>query len=322
MKNLLWLVAWTCVLALWASGCGRDSSTTRKRLYMVQALKGHPVHQITQTAFADKARALGYEPVIVGTDGPDLAGTIALAEQTLAAGNVAGMCLWTGNPGYNPLIRRCASMNIPVILPHFPVGPEEAPGAKGVISCDPAAYAAESAERIGKAIAGQGAVAITQGSFNTTENLVTEIFTKTMKAKYPNVKVLPAIEEGFDAPAAITKAVSLIRANPDLTAALSTTGGGPVVWASAQREAGKKLIVVGMDYTHANLDLVRDGQVFGIIGQPLWEESAGAAELLDKCIKGEKIEWWTKLPAPFITKDNLAPHYERLKKVDAALGKK
>jgi hypothetical protein len=43
--------------------------------------------------------------------------------------------------------------------------------------------------------------------------------------------------------------------------------------------------------------------------------------LLDKCVKGEKIDWWTKLPAPLVTKDKVGPYYELLDKVEAAAKK-
>jgi ribose transport system substrate-binding protein len=302
-------------------GSGGDAAGSKKKLYWVQPVKGHPVHQLTQIAFRDGCRSLGYEAVIVGTDGPDIAGTIALAEQALATGDVAGIAIWAGSPATNPLIERAGSLGVPVILPHFPVPEGSVPGAKGVISCDPAPYAIEAAERIGQAIAGKGSVAITQGSFNSNENLVAETFTKAMKERFPNVKVLEPIEEGFDPPAAISRAVALMRANPDLAAAISTTGGGALTWSAAQRDAGRKIVVVGMDYTRVNLDLVQSGEIHAVVGQPLWEESYGAAELLDKLIRGNTIEWWTKLPAPFITRDDLAPHYERLDKVEALLRK-
>ena len=315
---LLTLVTLGCHKKDAAAGAGSNSP---KRLLWVQPLKGHPTHQMTQMGFIEGARALGYEPVVVGTDSMDYPGTIALAEQELAAGNVAGMAIWTGNPSYNSLIERAAAAGIPVILPHFPIKPEEVPGAKGVISCDPAESAIVCAQRIGAAIHGKGSVAITQGSFNTTENLAASAFTKEMKEKYPAVKVLEPNEEGFDTPSAIAKAVSIMRGNDDLAAAFSTTGGGPVTWAGAERETGRKIIAVGMNYTRLNLDLVKSGEVYAVIGQPLWEESYGSAELLDKLIKGKTIEWWTKLPAPFITKDDLQPHYDRLDKIEAGLRK-
>jgi ribose transport system substrate-binding protein len=276
---------------------------------------------MTQIAFVEGCKKLGYEGVVVGTDSADIAGTIALAEQVLARGNAKGMAIWTGNPAFNPLIAKAGKAGVPVILPHFPVPEGSVPGATGIISCNPVAYARVAAEEIGKAIGGKGSVAITQGSFNSTENMVTEEFTKAMKEKFPEVKVLAAEEEGFDPSKSIVKAVAILQAHPEVTAALSTTGGGPTTWAGAQKETGRKIVAVGMDYTRVNMDLVKNGQVYAVIGQPLWEESFGSAELLDKAARGEKIPWWTKLPAPFITKDNLASYNELLDKVEAAIKK-
>jgi ribose transport system substrate-binding protein len=304
-------------------GCSRQpekmDTSVNGTLYWVQALKGHPVHQMTQLAFLEGCRKLGYKGIVVGTDGADIAGTIALAEQVLARGDAKGMAIWTGSPAYYPLIERASNAGIPVILPHFPIAEGSVPGVKGIISSDPAAYAKVAAEEIGKAIGGRGTIAITQGSFNTTENLVAETFTNYIGEKFPNIKVLSPEEEGFDPSKAISKAVSILQSHPDVVAALSTTGGGPTTWAGGQRGAGRHIIAVGMDYTRINLDLVKSGEVFAVIGQPLWDESYGAAELLDQASRGKKVPWWTKLPAPFITKDKVAPYEELLDKVEATL---
>lgn len=293
----------------------------RKKFYWVQPVKGHPVHQMTQIAFRAGCEKLGYDCEVVGTDGPDIAGTIALAEEALATGDAAGMAIWTGNPAYNPFIAKAAQAGVPVVLPHFPASEGSIPGVKAFISCDPAAYAQEAALQMGEAIHGQGTVAITQGSFNTTENLVSDTFTKTMAAKYPQVKVLPPEEESFDQSQSIAKAVAILQAHPDVVGALSTTGGGATTWAGGQKETNRKIVVIAMDYTRVNLDLVKDGQIYAVIGQPLWDESYGAAELLDKLVKGEKVPWWTKLPAPIITKDKLAPYYALQDKVEASIKK-
>lgn len=323
LRNRWWI--WTLGLIALLSGCAKQSpesltpKISGKKFYWIQPLKGHPVHQMTQVAFKEGCTKYGYQCEIIGTDAWDLAGTIALAEQALAKGDVAGMAIWTGNPAWNPFIEKAGKAGVPIILPHFPVTEGSVPGATGIISCDPADYAKEAARQIGKAIGGRGRVAITQGSFNSTENLVSESFTTTMKELFPDVKVLVPEEESFDASKAISKATAILQSQPDVVAALSTTGGGPTTWAGAQREAGRKIVAVGMDYTRVNLDLVKDGAVYAVIGQPLWDESFGAAELLDKILRGEKISWWTKLLAPLITKDNLEPYYAVIDKVEAAI---
>jgi ribose transport system substrate-binding protein len=188
-----------------------------------------------------------------------------------------------------------------------------------VISCDPAEYASKAALAIGGLIGGKGTVALTQGGFNPTENRVADTIRKTMSEKYPDVKVLPSEIEGFDLSAAASKAASIIQANPGLTAALSTTGGGASAWAQALRDSGRKIFVIGMDYTRINLDLVKSGEVYAVIGQPLWDESFGAAELLDKALRGEKLPAWTRLEAPLITKENLEPFQKLMDKVESVV---
>lgn len=324
-RIILWFGAMAS-LAL-VAGCGKqaaqstgsETASSRNKFYWVQPLKGHPVHQLTQIAFKEGCLKEGYNCEIVGTEASDIGGTIALAEQVMARGNAAGMAIWTGNPAFNSFIEKAGKTGIPIILPHFPAAEGSIAGASGIIGCDPAAYAKEAATEMGKAMGGKGAVAITQGSFNTTENLVSETFKKAMNDKYPQIKILDPVEEGFDPPSSIAKAVAILQAHPEVSAALSTTGGGPTTWANAQKETGRKLVLVGMDYTRVNLDLVKSGEVYAVIGQPLWDESYGAAELLAKARRKEKIDWWTKLPAPFLTKDKLEPYYTLLGKVEAAV---
>jgi len=311
-RRLGWILGLCLLLALGCERAGSEASEggrpRARKLAWVQPLKGHPVHQMTQIAFREACRELGYEPVIIGTDSMDIGGTVA-----------RGMAVWTGSPAWNPLIARAGRAKVPVILPHFPAAEGSVPGATGVIACDPAAYARAAAEAIGRAINGKGKVAITQGSFNELENFVARTFTEAMKANFPNVEVLSPEEEGFDAPRAISRAVSLMQAQPGLTGAFSTTGGGPVTWAGAQRETGRRIVAIGMDYTRVNLDLVRDGAVYGIVAQPLWEEAQGSARLLDDALNAREVRWWTELPAPVVTREGVAPYYALLEKVEAGL---
>lgn len=310
-------------IALMCAGlsCNRSqssSATTAKKLYWVQALRGHPVHQLTQLGFKEECKKLGYECEVIGTDTADATGSVALAEQAMARGDMAGVAIWAGSPAYNNFIEKAGRKGIPVIIPHFP-GPESMyAGARGVIACDSVDYANESADTIGAKIGGKGTVAVTQGDFNPLENRVAAAFAARMKEKFSDVTVLPPDKEGFDATSGAAKAASILGRNPDVVAAFSTTGGGPTSWAIAQRDTHRNIVAIGMDYTRVNLDAVRDGKIYAIIAQPLWDESQGAADLLDKCVKGIKIDWWTKLPAPLVTKDKVDPYYELLNKVESA----
>jgi ribose transport system substrate-binding protein len=154
-----------------------------------------------------------------------------------------------------------------------------------------------------------GSIAITENNHNVTEDGVAKAFSDAWMNYCPDIKILPTVLEGPEPTQAIAAAVSVIQANPDIVAGFSTTGGGPTTWAGAQKETGKKLVTVGMDYTRVNLDLVKDGQVFGIAAQPIYDEMAGAAELVYKMANGEKVPYWTLLEAPLVTKDNVNDYY-------------
>jgi ribose transport system substrate-binding protein len=74
-----------------------------------------------------------------------------------------------------------------------------------------------------------------------------------------------------------------------------------------------------MDYTRVNLDLVKNGEVFGIVAQPLYDECKGSAELLYKMANGEKVPYWTILDAPLVTKANMADYYAILDRMEAKM---
>ena len=123
----------------------------------------------------------------------------------------------------------------------------------------------------------------------------------------------------FDPPKAIAKAVAIIQANPDIVAALSTTGGGPTTWAGAQQETGVDLVAIGMDYTRVNLDLVKDGEMYAVVGQPLWDESYEAAKLLQAMAAGEEVPYWTEMDAPIITADDVEQYVTMLDDAEAMM---
>ncbi len=329
--SVLILAAITVALFINLGGCERGETNTpttqsgKKKLYWVQPIRSHPVHQLTQTAFKEGCEKLGYACEIVGTDRLDTPGTVAMARQVMARGDAAGLAVWAGDAVYYQLINEATAKGIPAVIVHFPTDQKDVPGATGVVGGDPEEYAGQAAEFIGKQIqeqhGGKGTVAVTQGSSNAIEDKVSRVFTRVMKEKFPDVKVMEPQMEGFNPQQAITKASDILRANPDVVAAMTTTGGEPPTWPGAVRETGRKVINVGVNYTRANLDAVRDGGMTALIAQPLWDESYQAAEVLDRQIRGEKMEWWTKIPAPLVTKDELKPYYEIIDKADAAARK-
>ena len=162
---------------------------------------------------------------------------------------------------------------------------------------------------MGAKLGGKGVVALTQGSYNATENVMADSFRAEMKAKYPDIKILDTQLEGFEPSAAEGKAVGILQGNPDVVGAFSTTGNGIQTWSGAARKADRNVVIIGMDYIRQNLDIIKAGDAYGLVAQPLYEEGAKTAELAAALAEGKKVPYLNPLPAKVITASDLAPYY-------------
>lgn len=295
-------------------GTAAEAATT---ILWVQPLRDHPVHKLMQAGFLDKCKELGYDCVVVGNPSAstwDVPGTLPLAEAALASKKFDAVAVYTPDPAIFPFIGKLAADGLPVVTWHMV--PEEG-SVKGLLATT-AENVTEAGTNAGAAmcekLGGKGTVAVTQSSANVTENEMAASFTKALKAKCPDVKVLDVQYEGVEPGAARAKAVGILQANPDVTGAFSTTGYGPMTWSGAKRATGRDLVIISMDYTRQNLDLVKSGDVYGLVAQPLYEEGANAAVLAGEAAKGEKLNYINTLPAKVITANDLAPYYAILDK--------
>lgn len=285
------------------------------------ALKSHPVVQIMIAGFLNRAEELGYAPKLFAPDDWDIPKAYDLMEAGMVQHKIEGMVLYMFDDSVDLYVKKLADKGIHVVTAHTKVEEGKIPGLEAWAACDATAYGKASAQAIGKQIGGKGTVAVTEGSFNPTEDAAAKGFTDEMKKSFPNVKVLDVVEEGFDTPTAIDRATAIMQANPEITGAFSTTGAGPSTWAGAQENTGKKICAIAMDYSRVNLDLVKSGKIYAVVAQPLYQEFAICAELLDKVLRGGKIEYNNLLDAPLVTKDNVEDYYKVLEKVEEAFKK-
>lgn len=296
-----------------ADGGAKECSVEGKKIQYVGPLKSNPVLQVMAAGFTEKADELGFDSEVMLTEDADPQRVLALGQQALAQGS-DGMVLQAFDPSLYPLIKQASDQGIPVVVTHSPVPDGDKLGLKQTVRPDPERYGAEAARAIGDEIGGRGVVAVTQGSLNPTENLAAESFTKAMQEQFPDVKVLKPQVEGFEPAAAIARASSILQGDKEIVAAFSTTGGGVKTWSSAADESGRRVVVVGMDYTRPNLDLVRSGRAFAVVAQPIFEEHALAVEGLRDVICGEQVEAEVLPESPIVTRANADEYYAILDK--------
>ena len=286
-----------------------------KNILWVQPMRDHPVHRLMQAGFLAKCKELGDNCEVVGNPSAtnyDVAASIPLAEAAMARTTFDAIAVYGPGPEIYPFITKLGKEGFPVVTWH--VLPKEGaiPGLKAATGEDIPVAGQNAALSMGKEMGGKGVVALTQGSSNDTENVMADSFRKTMAEKYPDIKILDTQMEGFEPSAAEGKAVAILQGNPDVTAAFSTTGNGVQTWSGAARKADRKLVIVGMDYIRQNLDIVKSGAAYGVVGQPLYEESAKTAELADALANGKTVTYANPLPASVVTAKDLDPYYKML----------
>lgn len=108
-----------------------------------------------------------------------------------------------------------------------------------------------------------------------------------------------------------TAAQNYMQSNPDLVG-IYATAGGPFGAAQAVA-AGKKegsVKVIGYDITPENVKAIKDGSMYGVIGQDAFGQGYNLGiDLFNSVVTGEKANPVSQeAKAPFVTKANLAEH--------------
>jgi ribose transport system substrate-binding protein len=307
---------------------GSDSSgggsAQKGTYYWLQGFSGNPTSQLAVQSFLGQCKTEGLTCQAITSTGSSVDDFVNLMPKALAKGDALGIAVWGDSPAYFPYFKQA---KVPVVRMHFYQPEGYYPGQVYYTGADPAQYAKGAADAMCQKLKADGkesgTVAITQASSNVTENAVADTFTSAMKSVCPTTKVQGAQAEGTDAPAAVAKAVSIIQSTDGIVGALSTTGGGAATWSGAQTQTGKNLTVIAVDYTRQNLDLVKSGKIYGLIGQPVAKESQQVATIFKNLRDKKPVEYYTKLQAPIITaagtgENGVQFYYDMLSKIPGA----
>ena len=307
----------TALLAAGLAMAATGAQAAGKSFLIIAPMRDHPVLRIMTAGATDECKKIGATCEVVGNPSAtkwDVEATIPLADAALSRTKYDGVAIIGNDPTVNPYIGRLAKEeNLPVVVWHVLPAEGSVNGLKAATGEVVPEAGKNAALAMGEQMGGKGVAAVTEGSFNTAENDMAASFKATMAEKYPGIKVLDPQLEGFEPTAAAAKAVSILQSDDQITGAFSTTGNGVITWSGAARTAGRKLVIIGMDYTRQNLDIVKSGDAFGLVAQPLYEEGAKSIDLLSDLADGKTVPFTNPLPALVIKAGDLAPYYEKLK---------
>lgn len=285
-----------------------EDAAAGKQIAVCMGSINHPVHRIVQLGFVLKAEELGMEGIISGLDEGSMQELITKWESAVTNG-AEGVLVWTGDDSCYDMMKGMKEMGVYTTVPHFV---HDYATTKDFIdknvSCLAATYGAESAkfivEKLEEKGIKEGTIGITQNGPNVTENAANDGFRSQIAELGVAYKLADTVMEGAEVTEATNKVTSVIQANPDIVAGFGTTGGSPQSWAAAMENTGKTdLVVIGMDYTELNVNLVKDGKITAVVCQPLFPEAQECAQVLYNLFNGEVYNgseetWFTELDAP------------------------
>jgi ribose transport system substrate-binding protein len=315
------LFVFIVLVSMILSGCAQAA---KPGMYvLISPNRQHPVVRTAALGFWEACADLKVQCKDLSYDGVDLSQQAVSTDQAIAM-KAIGAVAFVDKAVYAQDNRLIAA-GIPTVSISVRVQPSDVPGLLGWVACDQGDYARRIADFMGEKMGGKGMIATTQIDLNDVENLVQAEFAKEIAAKYPNIKVLDPQMEGADQIQAIAKATAILQAHPDITAAFGSTGGSPTTWAKAAEGVGKKpgdMIIVGMDYTRPNLDLVKAGWVTALVGQPIYEYGYTSLQLLVEHNQGKQVAFDNPYPAPIITVKDIDKYYGYADRVDKMIGNK
>lgn len=290
-----------------------------KPFRMVVTNQEVPVVKIMIAGFLQACSDYNLKCQVMGVTGNDIAGSVQMTEQSISLGSSGILATVYDKAWYGP-VGDAIKAGIPVVNAHFPMASDVIPGLSAWVAPDNTGYAVTAADAMASKLNCAGKVAITQSGASDAESAVNASFKAEMVKDCPNIAVLDTQMETTDPAQAILVTSAIIKANPDLSGAFSSTGGGATAWATSAKESGLaagKIAIIGMDFTQQNLDLLKSGDVYALVAQPTFTEMEDGVVLLLEIRMGYQIPYANVLAAPLIFKNGTAPYYDILKKAEA-----
>lgn len=273
--------------------------------------------QVMIAGFMQTAEKLGMKTLYIGGDTSDSAAVEQMIDSAIAQyDDLTAACLNISSETRWEMAKKFTDAGIHVVccwsaitkdaIVEHGIDPEMILGYHATNSYK---YGYDSGMMIGELCGGEGTVAITQNTFNDQENLAAQGTIDALAENYPDMKVLDPQVESADVTQGVSVVTSIIQANlSDLVAGYSTTGTGAQSWSQAAEDLGWEGVIIGMDATSANLDILEAGGVTALVAQPIYDGYGLCAEHIYHWLLGEEWPFEDTLECPLITAED-APYY-------------
>ena len=262
----------------------------------------NPTVAIMAAGFMDRAIELGYEALLLGGDTSDMAVAYQDIDSVIAQhDNFKCLEMNASDEIGWKKVKEITDQGVHVVccwniitdetLEKYGIAREMMLGWYAPNAYD---YGQAAAKDMAEKVGHKGVIAVTESSFNETEDNAAKGFMDYIKDNEKDMSCLDPQVEGLEAVAAISKVASIIQANPDLVGGYGTTGTSAQSWAGAAEQTGWKGAIIGMDFNAQNLDLLKAGKIYAIVAQPIYDAFKECANACDAFLRGEDVQSkWT-----------------------------
>lgn len=328
MKRILALVVvFGFVLGL--GGCaGLFESEKEVKLAIGMGGANHPVHRIVQYGFDKGIEHHCATKIDATLDEGSAMELMANYERAVVEEKAQGMLLWSGDDMFYQFMRDMKKEHgIEFVVPHFA---HEYVDTKNFIAANPhydiRKLGEMAADMLVEALHAKGitsgAIGNTQAGASVTTNAASDAFRHRLKEIAPQFRVTDVVFAGLDISAAATKNVGIINSNPDLVGAFGTTATCAQAWTEAMETTGRTdLVVIAVECTEGNLDVLENGPITGLMCAPLFDEGYNSVGILHDVIHGKsynqtKEDWDIVYDVVGLTKESdLTPYRDLIRNV-------
>lgn len=241
----------------------------------------------------------------------------------------SGLLIWADDPKLEEASRAAAETGLPVVIPYASTTLEST-GAQAILSPDPADFCTEAVRIMCEETIGRGNTAgvLAVVRMPGAQQEIFDAFSAAVAASYPQFTVAEQLLTG-DAAADEEAARVFIKEHADISGILSLSPGGATAWYEGEIVAEKELkkeitstpkpvngvkqkdprtrtpVIMSLDYTEENIDLVEDGKIYALIARPFYAAAAQSAMVLDSILHDASVQQLTRVNAPVIRKKDI-----------------
>lgn len=336
-KRIAWVVVITLVLAF-CIGCGNNDAGPAQEpaqepaqteaqpeaapsggdddavaagplnITFVSPLLGHPAWLTAKYSSEDAAAELGATLNWVGPAGIDIEEQVRLQEQAIAEG-VDGIIICPLEPSaFEDVNMRALEKGILVI--NTQVDTSEA-SRTAYIGTDNENFGKAAAEALAEKTGGTANIALLVSSLDSGNQLLSKEAAERIWADTaPGMQIIVMEATAGDSAQAATKVNSLISAYPELDVIWCLDGSAPAGAAQAVNERGMQdsIVILGVDDTDENLDLIVDGSIWGTLAQNYYAIGYESVMMIDKVMGGGSVPSITDSGSMLILGDTVAEY--------------